>query len=119
MKFAIATEKGQVSRHFGRCPEYTIVITESGTIKDQQTIQNPGLPHGQLPDFFKNLSIDTIISGGMGKPAREKFNGKNITPVLGVTGDVLEVIDQFVHGSLESGESLCAGTGGHHGHDCG
>ncbi|MGB6608069.1 MAG: dinitrogenase iron-molybdenum cofactor, partial [Atribacterota bacterium] len=44
---------------------------------------------------------------GMGNRAQMLFAEKKIVPVIGVTGKIEEVIEKFVQGKLESGESFC------------
>ena len=71
MKIAIASDGNLVAQHFGRCPEYTIVDTEGGTVLKKETIPNPGHEPGFLPRFLGDLGCDVILAGGMGPRAIE------------------------------------------------
>lgn len=106
MKIAISTDSGQVSGHFGRCPEFTIVEIESGKIINREVVANPGHSPGALPQFLSERGVSVIIAGGMGPRAQGFFKELRIEPVAGVSGPVDEVIRQFLAGSLEGGESL-------------
>ncbi len=107
MKIAISTDSGQVSGHFGRCPEFSIVEIESGKIINRKVVANPGHVPGALPRFLSERGVSVIIAGGMGPRAQGFFQELGIEPVAGVSGPVDEVIRQFLAGSLRGGESLC------------
>ncbi len=107
MKVAISTDSGQVSAHFGRCPEFTILQIDDGKIISKEIIPNPGHHPGFLPQYFEQLGIEAVIAGGGGTRAQMLFAEKNIQFVLGVTGKIDEVIDKLFKGELEGGESLC------------
>ncbi len=107
MKIAISTDAGFVSAHFGRCPSFTIAEIEEGKVPKVEEINNPGHQPAFLPNFLAERGVKYIICGGMGNRAQMLFAEKKITPVIGVTGKVEEVIEKFVQGELKSGESLC------------
>jgi len=107
MKIAISTDAGFVSAHFGRCPSFTIADVEGGKVLKVEEINNPGHQPAFLPNFLAEHGVKYIISGGMGNRAQMLFAEKKITPVVGVTGKVEEVIEKFAKGQLKEGESLC------------
>ena len=107
MKIAISTDAGFVSAHFGRCPSFTIVNIEEGKVPKVEEINNPGHQPAFLPNFLAERGVKYIICGGMGNRAQMLFAEKKITPVIGVTGKIEEVIGKFVQGKLEAGESFC------------
>ncbi|MBA7611487.1 hypothetical protein ES703_18711 [subsurface metagenome] len=107
MKIAISTDTGFVSAHFGRCPTFTIAEIGEGKILKVEEINNPGHQPAFLPNFLAECGVKYIICGGMGRRAQNLFAEKEITPIVGVTGKVTEVIEKFVQGKLEGGESLC------------
>jgi predicted Fe-Mo cluster-binding NifX family protein len=107
MKIAISTDAGFVSAHFGRCPSFTIVEIEEGNVLEVEEINNPGHQPAFLPNFLAERGVKYIICGGMGNRAQMLFAEKKITPVIGVTGKIEEVIGKFVQGKLEAGESFC------------
>ena len=108
MKVAISTDNGYVSAHFGRCPEFSILQINAGKITNRETIPNPGHHPGYLPEYFEQIGIEAVIAGGGGTRAQMLFAEKNIEFVLGVTGNIDEVVDKLCKGELEGGESLCS-----------
>jgi predicted Fe-Mo cluster-binding NifX family protein len=121
VKVAISTDNHQVSAHFGRCPEFTILEITDGKIVNQQTIPNPGHQPGFLPAYFEQMGVNMIIAGGGGQRAQALFAEKNIDFLLGVTGSIATVIKKLCDGELEGGASLCQGGGHDHGdgdHPC-
>jgi len=107
MKIAISTDASFVSAHFGRCPSFTIADIEEGKVSSVEEINNPGHQPAFLPNFLAERGVKYIICGGMGNRAQMLFTEKNITPVIGVTGKIEEVIEKFIQGKLEAGESFC------------
>lgn len=107
MKIAVATDNGNVARHFGRCPCYTLAFLEKGQIKEQQVIENPGHQPGFLPGFLAEKNIDCIIAGGMGQRAQKLFSNKDIQTITGITGEVENVLEKMARGRLHPGEDLC------------
>jgi len=107
MKIAIATEGNNVSLHFGRTPQFTLVDIEKNKLVKKETIDNPGHKRGFLPEFFHNKGIDCIIAGGMGHRALRLFKEKGVKVILGITGSVDKIIGDILKGGLEENENLC------------
>ncbi|KPJ69896.1 hypothetical protein AMJ44_01705 [candidate division WOR-1 bacterium DG_54_3] len=107
MKVAIATEGGYVSAHFGRCPSYTIIEIKEGKILKREEIPNPGHQPGFLPQYLEDRGVNCIIAGGMGPRAQGLFAQRNIEAVVGVQGEIDEVIEKFLNQELEHGDDLC------------
>jgi predicted Fe-Mo cluster-binding NifX family protein len=107
MRIAISTDGEYVASHFGRCPEYTIVDVENGEIKKDDLIQNPGHSPGFLPKFLSEMGVNCIITGGMGRRAQDLFAQFSIETIVGVSGTVIKVIEDFMKGQLAIGESQC------------
>ncbi len=107
MKVAISTDNGNVSAHFGRCPEFTILEFENGKVIKQEIIPNPGHHPGFLPEFLSEQGVEAVIAGGGGKRAQLLFAEKNIQFILGITGTVEEAVKKLCRGELKGGESLC------------
>jgi len=107
MKVAIPTEGKEVSLHFGRAPEFTIIEIGEGRVISREKIVNPGHRAGFLPSFLSDKGITHVVTGGAGQRAQSSFAQYSIELVLGITGKVDEVIEKILHGKLESGGSLC------------
>ena len=108
MKIVISTDNGQVSEHFGRCPQFTIVDIENNKVVEKKIIENPGHSTGFLPKFFKDIGSELVIAGGAGERAHEFLSEYGINLILGVSGSVDEVIEKYVEGKLDAGESTCS-----------
>ncbi|MEW6183502.1 MAG: NifB/NifX family molybdenum-iron cluster-binding protein [Bacillota bacterium] len=121
MKIAVSTDGGNVAAHFGHCPVFTIVEVEEGRIKDQAEVQNSGHQSCSLPNYFGEMGVTHVLTGGMGEKAKEVFGRRRITVITGVKGSVADAVTDFIAGKLADGPSLCNhGTGGHaHRHRCG
>ena len=107
MKVANPTEGIYISPHFGRCPSFTIAEIEGNKVVNRETIDNPGHEPGLIPEFLKNLGVNTIIAAGMGSRATDLFNDYGISYVLGVDGKVDGIIESFIKGELKGGKSSC------------
>jgi len=107
MRVAISTDGDFVSTHFGRCPSFTVVDIEDGTIKKKEVIENPGHQPGLIPQFLHQRGVECIVAGGMGMQAQGFFADAGIQIILGATGKIGDVVGSLQKGTLKSGESLC------------
>ena len=107
MKIAISTDNGNVAQHFGRCMQYTIVEIENNLVKNKQIVDNPGHAPGAIPKFLNEYDWKLIVAGGMGQRAQGFFKEFDIDWIIGVTGDVDLVIENYINGTLSSGDTLC------------
>lgn len=107
MKVAVASENANVSAHFGHCHEFSIFIIEDGKCTKCDAILNPGHEPGVLPPFLARQGVNCIIAGGIGSRAINLFKENGIEVLVGATGKVSDVIDQFCKGTLKTAESTC------------
>ncbi|MFX1259148.1 MAG: NifB/NifX family molybdenum-iron cluster-binding protein [Promethearchaeota archaeon] len=112
MKIAISTDSGKVSAHFGRAPEFTFVTIENNKVIKKEILPNPGHSIGSIPQFINAQGANCMITGGMGPRAVQFFNQYNINVIVGVTGDIDNIIEKYLDGRLSSGESFCTPGGG-------
>ncbi|MBN2421734.1 NifB/NifX family molybdenum-iron cluster-binding protein [Candidatus Woesearchaeota archaeon] len=118
MKIAISTDSGRVSQHFGRCPQFTIVSIENNKLLKKEVIDNPGHSTGSLPKYFNEIGVNCVIAGGAGRRAQNFFKEYNIELILGISGNIENVINNLLEGSLKGGESSCSpGKGRGYGFD--
>ena len=111
MKIAVASDKGQVTGHFGHCETFEVFDSEDGKIVKEESIPNPGHKPGFLPNFLNDKGVNTIISGGMGGAAVDIFNQHNIEVIIGAKGDAKDSAEAYLKGELKSTGSVC-----HHEH---
>jgi predicted Fe-Mo cluster-binding NifX family protein len=107
MKIAIATENGRVSEHFGHCPAYTLYSVENDVIFRREDLPNPGHQPGILPPYLASHNVTHIIAGGMGPRAVQLFQEYGIQVILGVSGPVDRVAQEFIAGRIIPGISSC------------
>jgi predicted Fe-Mo cluster-binding NifX family protein len=100
VKIAIASDEDHVASGFGCAPFYRIVDIVDGRARDTLIIPNPGIHHEFWADLFVRNSIGFVIAGSMGPTARAVLMGSGIQPVLGVKGQIDDVIRLFVAGEL-------------------
>ncbi len=118
MRIAIATDGEFVSAHFGRCPEFTLVDLENTRIVKREVVDNPGHQPGFIPKFLSEKGVNCIISGGIGNNAQVLFQQSGIEVIAGVSGKIVDVLEQLKNNSLVSGKSFCMpGTGKGYGLD--
>lgn len=117
MIIAVASDGNMVAGHFGRCPEYTLFRVEEGRVSEKKTVANPGHEPGFLPGYLAKMGVKCIIAGGMGPRTQSLFAVEDIETFTGIRGQVGDVIDAYLSGSLESGESTCEHSQGDH--NCG
>jgi len=109
MIIAFATDNkngldSDISAHFGRAPYYIFVEVENGKVKNIIEKESPfseGHSPGEVPMFVSKNKASVIISGGMGQRAIENFKNLGITPVVGVSGKVKDVLSDFLEGKLK------------------
>ena len=117
MRVAISCEDDNglnsvVAQHFGRCPFYTIVDIEDGSIEGVRVIANPFYAHhlpGRIPGFIRDQGVEVMIAGGMGRRAIELFEQYGIEVITGALGTVRDVLNDFLEGRL-SGAEPCKDT---------
>jgi len=102
---AIPKEGSVVCAHFGHCEQFALFNTETGVTT---LVDNPGHVPGVLPGFLKSQGVQVVIAGGMGQRAQELFVAHNIELIVGVTGEIDEVIKQYQAGMLKSTGAVCS-----------
>ena len=107
MRIAIAQDGNQVSGHFGHCENYAIFDVEDSIIYRRDDLPNPGHEPGRLPVFLAEHGVNQIIAGGMGPRAVELFRANGIGVLLGISGNVDYIAQDYIAGRLVPGESSC------------
>ena len=107
MRIAIASNKGKVSGHFGHCEGFTVFTVEDNKITSEEFLESPKHEPGVLPKFLANNHVNIIMAGGMGSKAQQIFNAENIEVIVGATGNLEEVISEYLKGNVKSTESVC------------
>ncbi len=119
MKIAVTCENEQVFQHFGHTPGFAVFETEAGQIVNEKRLSSGDSGHGALAMLLSEEKIDLLICGGIGGGAVNALAQANIFVVGGAEGNVREVVEAFLNGTLQvRAEYHC----NHHhgdGHTCG
>lgn len=103
IRLAVAADNEVVAAHFGRCQKYIIFDILDNEIVSRQTLTNPGHEPGFLPEYLHGFGVTCLITGGMGNKAKDLFNQKNIDLIVGVEGNIEEVVSDFLSKKLAPG----------------
>jgi predicted Fe-Mo cluster-binding NifX family protein len=107
LKVAISCDDEKVSPHFGRCQKYLIFKIKDGQVIDKEEVLNPGHQPGFLPHFLNQKGVNVLIAGGAGPRAQKILQDLGIETILGISGNVNEVLELYLKGKIEPGQSQC------------
>jgi len=104
MKIAVPVKKdGQVDNHFGHCEFYNVfTVSEENKIVDTQILKSPQ-GCGCKSDIAQVLAangVSIMLAGGIGNGAINVLENAGINVVRGCSGNVAEVVNQYVAGSI-------------------
>ncbi len=115
MKIAIGLNNNQVSMHFGSCNDFRIINVEDGKVISTEDIHDEVSTHHDRPQFLKNLGVEVLILGGIGKGAYNRLVPLGIEVLNGSGLTIDEALDQYLNKTLTSPlqSHECSG---HHNH---
>jgi len=117
MKIAMPHNEGRVNERFGSSKEFIIVETENGAIKSKKVLYNETeTNYGGLVQSLKAEGVEVVVAGGIGRPMAEALHYTGFNVIMGITGDVEKVVEEFLAGQLVSRQTTCA-CGGFHDHE--
>ena len=114
MKIAIPTRDGRVDDHFGHCKEYTVFSVENKKITGSETIPSPegcGCK-SNIAFVLRQAGVNVMLADNMGDGALNVLNAQNIMVIRGCSGNIEDVANAYLNGTLED-----SGIGCQH-HDC-
>ncbi len=107
--------EASVTPHFGRCKYFVIVDPDS--MKSESIENGSGSATGgagvQAAQQVIGKGIDTLITGSVGPNAFSLLSSENVEMKIFTSGSVLEAINSYRSGSLDSIEA--ANSPGKHG----
>ena len=109
-RIAIPDENGRVSAHFGHCPSFAIyeIDEDARAVHTRKSEVSPPHEPGAIPRWLKELGVQVVLSGGMGRKAIELFKELGIEPVVGVSGlGVDEAVQGYLSGRLNLQSNAC------------
>ena len=118
MKVAIPTHSGKVDDHFGHC-EYFMVYTtnDNKEIIHEELVASPN-GCGCKSDIVEKLSdigVKVILAGNIGGGAVNKLSSFGIAVVRGCSGDIKNVMNEWLKGNIKDTGELCQEHEHHHG----
>ena len=108
MKIAITTNgaslDAQVDPRFGRCPFFLIVDTDTMEV---EAVENPNVSLGggagiQSGQLMADKDVRFVLTGNCGPNAYQTLSAAGIQIIVGCSGPVREVVEQFKAGNLDS-----------------
>ena len=123
MKIVIPSADGRLCGHFGHCEYFTFVDVEPEN-KEILSIENKVPEDGiscQSASWIASQGANIILAGGMGGRPMAIFAQNGVKVIAGCPElEVKEVVEQYMNGTLSTGENSCGGEHHHcHGHSQG
>lgn len=116
MKIAIPARDGRVDDHFGHCAYFEVVeINEQKQIVASESVASPegcGCK-SNIAGTLSDMGVRLMLAGNMGQGAVMKLMQHGIQVVRGCSGEIKEVVAQYLAGNLVDNEQVCAH------HECG
>ena len=117
MRIAIPLTSGKLAEHFGHCEQFMLADADPKTrqVLQQQLLAAPDHVPGLLPKWLLEGGVNVVIAGAVGTRARDLLAAGGVRLLSGVPSvppDAL--INGFLEGTLETGDSRCD----HSGHSC-
>ncbi|HOO43658.1 MAG TPA: NifB/NifX family molybdenum-iron cluster-binding protein, partial [Bacillota bacterium] len=78
--------------------------------------KNPPHQRGFLPKFLKDHNIDVVITGNIGKMAVSNLETLGIECYIGIHGNMVDVLQSYLDGTLVSSQEVCTEHQHHHDH---
>ena len=117
MQIAIPTKAGVVDDHFGHCEYYTIfTIANDKQISDTRRFDAPsgcGCKSG-VAVTLQEMGVNVMLAGNMGDGAKNVLEKNNIKVVRGCSGDINEVISNYLKGDISDSGEGCDSHGADH-----
>ena len=108
MKIAVSSSgknmASQLDPRFGRAPYFIILDPEIMTYEVVENTQNLNLPQGagiQAAKTIVDNKANVLITGHCGPKAFRVLKGADVKIIIGATGNVADVIQQYKDGELE------------------
>ncbi len=100
MKIVVASDSGQVACQLARCTDFQLFYTDGLRILREETLVNPGLNAGFLPNYLSGLDAHVVIAGSVSHPCTQLLEAWSISVVTGIQGDSREAVHHFLTGQL-------------------
>ena len=107
MKICVPMKSTMVHNHFGKAPEFMLLVVEEGKVVSREKVPNPGREKGTVLELMPAHGVTHVIAGGMGERAKGILKEHNIVIVTGALGSIDNAVDRFLKGELKPAEVPC------------
>lgn len=116
MKIGIPSNGKLVNQHFGMSENFVIVTVEDNKIVNAEEISTSEFAHQHqgLANLLAQHGVSVVIAGGIGRGAIDGLENNNLQVIKGASGEYLEVVKEFINGTLENKDVVCNHHGDHH-----
>jgi predicted Fe-Mo cluster-binding NifX family protein len=119
MKIALPSFENQIDGHFGHCAYYTIfTVNDNKEIVDEATVASPqgcGCK-SNIAQTLSTMGVTVMLAGNIGGGAIHVLNNSGIEVIRGCSGDVRNVAQAWLEGTLLDSGETCHSHGD--GHEC-
>ena len=122
MKIAIPVENGHLNSHFGGSSQFAIIEVDPNTKTTLRTETLPAPQHqpGVFPRWLRELGVEVVIVGGIGRRALDIFFQHGIQVRAGQPDAPVEaLVAAYLAGQMVQAPEGCAHHHGHQAHDHG
>lgn len=121
LKIAVPTKDDQVDDHFGHCDHYTVFeIGVNQEIKNEIIV-----PAGEgcgcksnIATVLHEMGVQLLLAGNMGDGAKNVLAANQIQVIRGCSGNIRQVVKDFLAGKISDCGFGCAGHGDCSHHSC-
>ena len=100
MKIAVASDNGRVASQLSRCGEFQLFYTDGHRILREETLVNPGIAPGFLPNYLSGLDVHLVIAGSVRYSSVKLLEAGSVSVVTGIQGDTRDAALRFLDGQL-------------------
>lgn len=122
MKVAVPTKGNVVDDHFGHCEAYTVfTVNTNNTIEKNELLPSPAGCgcKSNIAAILKEIGVNVMLAGNMGEGALTVLNNHGIKVYRGCTGNVKQLVENFLQGKINDSGETCHHQNAHReGHIC-
>lgn len=112
MKAAFAAWNGRIAPVFDVATRVRLVEVDSGRIVREADAELPDGPPGQTGGWLAERSVQLLVCGAISRPVEAMVSAHGIRVIAFVAGDLREVVQAWMSGTLESGAFAMPGCRG-------
>lgn len=119
MKIAMPKNGEIINQHFGKSESFYIATVEENKVVDSKEVSVRDLQHnhGGLAGLLVEEGVNLVITGGIGQGAYVALKENGLEVLRGASGNISEVVEQYLNGSLKDRQVMCSHHHGEHHHN--